>query len=126
MRSKNNAPTPAQRDYWADLVELDCIVKETHAEIHHVVGASAKHNGISIGNWFVLAISPEIHRLGVPNLTLSRYAFYEMYGSKASQRVQLGCEIEMFFLQCRKYMMYYNKPLPFDGEVMSAILSYRK
>ena len=62
MRSKNNAPTAAQKKWRSKVADLGCVVcGSTQVQIHHVLGATAKHNKIHIGEWFILPLHPINH-----------------------------------------------------------------
>jgi hypothetical protein len=62
MQSKNHKRTAEQKKWHGQVAELGCITSgSTQAQIHHCVGATAKHNKIHIGEWFVLPLNPFNH-----------------------------------------------------------------
>lgn len=127
MLSANNAPSAAQSRWWGELSEMGCIITGNPAEIDHCIGASAMHNGEHIGQWWVLALAPNVHRLMAENRTTNRRGFCRMYGSQVAIKMAgRAVEKELFFLQCVKYMTYYKKNLPFEWSIMQAIMSYAR
>ena len=125
MRSKNSAPTAAQKRWWSDLVEMGCLFTGEEAELDHLVGATVQQNGINIGNWFCIALCPHIHRTGPINRTMTEYKFISYYLNPELWQTSQGHKKELFFAQCQAYVTYYKKPLPFDMEVMQAIFDYQ-
>lgn len=127
MHSQGNAPTAAQSRWWGELSEMGCIITGNPAEIDHCIGAAGVHNGVHIGQWWVLALSANVHRLMEQNRTTNRRGFCHMYGSPVAVKMAgRTVEKELFFLQCVKYQTYYKKDLPFDWRVMQAIMSYAR
>lgn len=113
MRSKGNAPTAAQKRFYGKIVDKGCIVCGRQAEIHHVVGASARSNKIKVGNWYVLPLCYWHHRDPVNdyNVTNWKNRFEESFGTQH----------EMF-----TRMLFLNKDVhgAIDLDVMSAIADY--
>ena len=62
MRSKGNAPSAEQKRWHDQVASLGCVDCFSPAQIHHPVGATAKHNKIAIGHWWVLPLCDEHHR----------------------------------------------------------------
>ena len=81
MISKHQ-PTTAQRRFYATIIEQGCCICGNDAEIHHIKGSSFKHNKTAIGNWYVLPLCPEHHRLGAINVTQNKAHFEAIFGSQ--------------------------------------------
>ena len=84
MNSKNNR----HEQLWCDAVrECGCIITgNTQVQLHHIWGSKFKHNKIHIGNYAVLALSPELHDVSsnhVHNVTHNKNAFHFEFGSNA-------------------------------------------
>lgn len=125
MQSKGNAPTAAQKKFWSELVAMGCYLTEcVECEIDHMVGASAKQDGHEIGHWWVVPLHVDLHRHGQKNRTNREYEFNETYGSKAAANFPFGVEKEMFMNLCVRYMIYYGKGMPFEPEILIAIMRY--
>ena len=62
MRSKGNAPTAAQKRWHDAVASLGSIISGGPAVLHHAVGATAKHNKIHIGEWWVIPLTDEEHK----------------------------------------------------------------
>lgn len=62
MQSKGNAPSAAQKR-WREAVR-DAGSKESgeKMQIHHPVGATAKHNKVHIGHWWVIPVDEQSHK----------------------------------------------------------------
>lgn len=127
MLSKNHRPTAAQKRFWDEITAMGCLITGAPAEVDHCAGASAVQDGIHIGQWWVIALSPGVHRQDAINRTTNRKEFAQRYGSRiAADFGGYAVEKEMFHNQCVKYLQYYQKALPFDWQVMQAIMAYRK
>lgn len=115
MQSKGNEPTKAQKDWREEVRALGCIVsmeKGPHIQIHHVLGATAKHNKVEIGHWFILPLTGWYHlEAPVINATNHKKMFEAQFGSQASLFNQL----------LRNYEFHYEKPVPVPQEVLAAI-----
>ena len=108
--------TEAQRKWHSWLADRGCVITQGPAEIHHVVGASAKQKYHFethwIGQWYVLPLCYELHRS--PNvegsIAKSRNSFERIYGPQ-------------FNLFLNKVQEYYNENnvLPFDEDILRAI-----
>lgn len=125
MRSKGNAPSAAQSRFWHELVEMGCLLTGDEAEIDHCVGASATYNGVNIGNWWVLALSPEVHRNGPNNRTSQEWRFIAKWCNPSLWDSHAGYKKELFLAQLVRYKMYYQKPFPLGLEVLEAIIEYK-
>ena len=62
MRSKGNGPSAEQRRWHNQVASLGCVVCSGPAQIHHPVGATARHNKIPIGHWWVIPLCDQHHR----------------------------------------------------------------
>ena len=127
MHTKNFRPTADQTRWWGELVEMGCIYTGKPAEVDHLVGAAAKHNKIHVGQWWVVALSPDLHRTGAVNRTTRQTMFENRFSSQAAKwGPDFAFEKELWFNQCCRYMEYFRQPLPFEADVMYAIMGYRK
>ena len=125
MKSKGNSPTEAQRKFWSELVNMGCLLTGEDAEIDHCIGASAQYVGGNLGNWFVLALSPEVHRLGMSNRTDQEWAFIAKWCNPSLWDSAAGHKKELFLAQMVRYKMYYQKDFPFSHEVLESIMEYK-
>ena len=124
MRSKGNSPTAAQKKWWSELVEMGCLLgDEIEAEIDHLVGASAQAEGENIGNWWVIPLCPRLHRLGPINRTTKPHLFQMRFCTADHWD---DYRKELFLASCTRYMVYYNKPLPFSSDILQSIMRYRR
>ena len=88
-------------------------------ELHHVVGAKAKHNKVHIGEWFVLGLSHEDHVLigtdeGRDQLSVDHFGF-RLVG-------RWDLEKMLFMKMFRDGRMMWSGP----DEVWYAIMDYRR
>lgn len=120
MQSKGNAPTAAQKR-WQELVAgLGCIVTRahpSHCQLHHVAGATYKHNKILIGPWFILPLAKSLHDVGSDdphNVTHHRRAFTEQHGTQAS-----------LFFKVVYAALLQGHHIPFEMDVLNAIADTR-
>ena len=63
MKSKgHNVPAAAKR--WMSWVAKQLCVNcgATGVHVHHCAGATAKHNKVEIGDWWILPFCPECHQ----------------------------------------------------------------
>lgn len=63
MRTKRYQPTAAQKRFWDELAQGGCVNCGRPAEIHHILGAAAKQNKVHIGQWAVVPVCPDHHRV---------------------------------------------------------------
>jgi len=85
---------------------------------HHALGRKAKHNKVPIGEWFVLPlpfIYHDVNSNNPDNVTYHKHAFTDRFGLQSElfkgmidSMVELGIE------------------LPFDDDVINAIIDTRK
>ncbi len=114
MQSKGNAPTTAQKLWREEVRALGCIIsgEKGGVEIHHVLGATAKHNKVPIGHELILPLSAWYHReCPNQNVTDHKHLFEESFGTQVSQFNRL---MEL-------YEFHYEKPVPLPPEVIDAI-----
>jgi hypothetical protein len=125
MLSKGNAPTAAQKRFWDELTQMGCLLTGDEAEIDHCVGASAKWNGMNIGNWWVIALNPDVHRNGTGNRTSEEWKFIDRWCNPELWDSSAGHKKELFLAQMVRYKFYYQKEFPFPLEVLEAIMEYK-
>ncbi len=114
MQSKGNAPTEAQKQWREEIRELGCIIcsEKGGVEIHHVLGATAKHNKVAIGHEFILPLSTWYHReCPTLNVTDHKHLF----------EANFGTQVELFNKLMDLYEFHYDKPVPLAAEVIDAI-----
>lgn len=86
-------------------------------QIHHVVGRTGKHNRIDIGHWFILPIDYQCHAVeGKDEFHVGN--FRRKFCDK------FGMQKELFFKMC-EVIKSEDGELPFDDDVMSAIMGTR-
>jgi len=61
MRSGHTVPTKARR-WMAWVASRGCLNCRAPANVHHCVGATARHNRIAIGDWWLLPLCRECHQ----------------------------------------------------------------
>jgi len=114
MQSKGNNPNSKELRWREDVRALGCILtgEKLAVEIHHVVGASAKHDKTSIGHWFILPLSKWYHRDdSLLNVTDNKKTFEETFGSQVS----------LFNRLLELYEFHYGCRPPVDDSVIRAI-----
>lgn len=63
MQTKNHQPNAAQVRWREAVREQGCIFGGAGPiEVHHVVGQSAAHCKVHIGNWWLIPVTNEAHR----------------------------------------------------------------
>ena len=115
MQSKGNAPTKAQSDWREEVRALGCIVsmeKGPHIQIHHVLGATAKHNKVEIGHWFILPLTGWYH-LDNPTLNVTN--------NKKMLEAQFGSQVNLWLQLLKNYEFHYERPAPVPPEVVESI-----
>ena len=126
MKNKNSPPTQAQKDWWSEIIEMGCCLTGDPAEIDHIYGGAYKVDGVNIGHWAVIALSPILHRLDKCNRSTNREEFNRVFGCDSYQGINKGVEKQLFLGQCCSYMSYYKKDLPFDAFILNEIMGYSK
>ena len=58
---KRKARTAAQERWVQQVASMGCIVCGAPAQVHHVIGETAKHNKVAIGQEFILPLCPHHH-----------------------------------------------------------------
>lgn len=81
MRSKRTVPVKARR-WMAWVGQRPCINCVAPANVHHCAGATARHNKVAIGDWWLLPLCPECHQ-GDDGIHHSRRRFF---GSAVSRK----------------------------------------
>lgn len=64
LRTKISQPAARERD-WREMVrDLGSVVSGAAPviEIHHCVGRTGRHDGVAIGHWWILPLTPDEHR----------------------------------------------------------------
>ena len=87
MQSDRWAPTAKQKRFHDAVRALGCVVTgETVAtELHHVKGASFKHDKVWIGQWWVICLRADLHNSGFNdffNVTDFKHRFQGKYGDQ--------------------------------------------
>ena len=114
MQSKGNAPSASQLKWREEVRSLGCVVSRDPygVEIHHVLGATAKHNRQPIGHWFILPLTAWYHRENpVLNVTDNKKLFEVNYGS----------QVELFNQLLDLYRFTYDKEPAIPQAVITAI-----
>lgn len=62
MQSKGNQPNAVQKRWRESVRSLGSVISGGPAVIHHAVGATAKHNKIPIGHWWLIPLTDEEHK----------------------------------------------------------------
>lgn len=94
-----------QKRWREDVRELGCIFCGGPAEIHHVVGRTAKHMKMPVGHWWILPVCTEGHR------TVERE-------TKEDQKIH-------FKDLCIRYRQHYGD-LPFPASTLLAIWDWHR
>jgi hypothetical protein len=117
MHSKGNAPTAEQKRWREEVRELGCIIngEKGGVEIHHVLGATAKHNKQPIGHEFILPLSTWYHRqCPTLNVTDHKHLF----------EANFGTQVALFNKLLTLYEFHYEKPVPLNPDVIQAIRDF--
>lgn len=87
---KRKAPTAAQKRFHDAAARLGCVVPGCNApaRIHHCVGASAKHNKVAIGQWWILPLCDDHHQNGECALHVSPLAFAGLMGLDSRKQAE--------------------------------------
>ena len=127
MNSKGK--TAAQERWQKDLQDMGCAVTgRSDAERDHLFGSSAKSNGVAIGEWAVIPLNDGPHRNDPDNRTNKEMNFCASYCNNNEHLwgMKAGHKKELFLATCCKYLTYYGRTkLPFDNDVLLAIMAYR-
>lgn len=131
LNQKNKtSPTAAQSKFWGELCEIGCIAQGIGipAEIHHPLGRTFTFNKVHIGQWFVLALSPESHRLDPINVTTRRKQWCDNFRKSFGDTslTDLEVEKELFYKQLKRYELYFDKPHPVPEVVVETIRMARR
>ena len=62
MRSKKHNRTAAHKRWHDAVASLGLVISGAPAVLHHAAGATAKHNKIEIGEWWVIPLTDEEHK----------------------------------------------------------------
>ena len=114
MQSKGNAPTAEQKRWREEVRELGCIIsgEQGGIEIHHVLGATAKHNKEDIGHELILPLTAWYHREDPEqNVTDNKKIFEAIHGS----------QISLFNRLLDLYEFHYEKKPPLELSKINAI-----
>lgn len=105
MLSKNFKPKAVHKRFHDKLARLGCIVTEAPAQLHHVVGSSYRQNGVWLGQWWLIPLSPELHMDGNINVTTNKPEFYQ----------RVGTEKELFWETLNRFTYeYHEMPVPIN------------
>lgn len=62
MYSKNHKPNSSQRRWHQWLARQTCVMcGDMGVQLHHAAGASAKHDKVHIGQWWLIPVCPWCH-----------------------------------------------------------------
>lgn len=118
MRSKGNEPSAEQKAWMSQLAEYGCVVtRADNPQIHHCLGATAKHNKVAIGHWYLLPLAHQLHDISSnrpDNITLHKREFEWRHGT----------EKELFSRLIKTFRDNGN-PIP-PEEVIEAIKGYHR
>lgn len=118
MQSKGNAPNTQQKRWRETIRDLGCIACgwPSHIEIHHPVGATAKHNKQPIGHWWILPLCKSCHEAVTEDRdALSYIAFrFRLVGPFDSEK--------LLFMK----LLERVTEIPFPSETEAAILDYHR
>lgn len=106
----NNAqPNAKQRQWREDVREMGSICGGGPVVIHHAAGRTARHNGVHIGHWWIVALSDDQHK-----------------DIHASGKARKSIEKELFEKTMKRYVRVYNRPIPVPLDVVEAIMSWHR
>ena len=94
------------------------VLNEYQFQLHHVVGRKAKHNKVSIGEWFILPLPARYHDVSSNNpfnVTHYRHIF----------TLEFGLQSELF-KEMIDSMVESGIKLPFGDDVINSIMDTRK
>lgn len=115
MLSKNFKPKAIHKRFHDNLFKLGCIVTGSFPQLHHIVGSSYRQDGVWIGQWYLIPLSPDLHMDGNVNVTSNKVEFYEKVGS----------EKNLFINTLSNYIIEYGE-MPLPAKELFAILSCKE
>lgn len=116
MRTKNHQPNACQVRWREEVRDMGSIVTGRPAVIHHPVGQSARHNKVPVGNWWVLPLTDDEHRL-----LHSDMLEFERVALGFNPGGRFDCE-KFLFVQVMQRTRVEGPPM----EVYGAIMDYRR
>lgn len=124
MISKNHAPTARQRRWHAWLAEQECCnCGSLPVCLHHCAGASAKNEGVWIGQDWVLPLCYECHQ-GAHGIHADRLRFAGEPRKEAEKHLFAGLvERSLLSIDYGIDITIYDVP---PTDVVEAIFSYHK
>ena len=83
-----NTPTAAQKRFHSATISLGSVVdnERYRLQLHHVLGRTARHNKVRIGQWYVLPLNVQYHDVSSNhefNVTHRKKAFEAEFGQQA-------------------------------------------
>jgi hypothetical protein len=118
MKSKGNAPNAAQKRWMRAVADYGCAVTaDSMVQIHHVKGATFRHNKVKIGHWYILPLCERLHDIksnDTFNVTHNKTAFESRYGKQVD-----------LFLGMVEDLEYFGADLP-PVDVLNAIEDLRR
>ena len=119
MISKGARITAEQKRWESTVREFGCVLfgndqgEHGAIQIHHVVGLTAKKDGVLIGPWYILSLHWRLHdprSSHSMNITNRRKDFLAKYGTEKE-----------LFLKMISDMREQGRTIPFGADVLSAI-----
>lgn len=113
----NKPPTRAQEKAWlARITEYGCVITRSQHNLvrHHPIGREGKQNKLWIGRWFVFCLEWDMHHYHGQdpcNVHNHKNEFIKTYGRQSYRFANMCADIKA-----------EDGFLPFDGEVLQAIM----
>ncbi len=87
---KKQAPTAAQDRFHNAMAKQGCVIPgcQAPARLHHCVGASARHNKVSIGQWWLIPLCDEHHQHGDEAVHVSPAKFAALVGLESRKQAE--------------------------------------
>lgn len=89
MRSAKHSPTAKAKRWMAWVGQRQCINCGQPSNVHHCAGATAKHNKVAIGDWWLLPLCRECHQ-GDHGIHGDRALFFGAVPRKTTEKMMFA------------------------------------
>src|SRR5690625_6799257 len=89
MRSAKHTPSAAAKRWMAWVASRGCLNCRAPANVHHCVGATARHNKVAIGDWWLLPLCRECHQ-GDHGIHGDRSRFFGAVPRKTTEKMMFA------------------------------------
>lgn len=126
MRSAGHTPTAKAKRWMAWVGEQPCINCRAPACVHHCAGATARHNKVAIGDWWLLPLCHACHQ-GQNGIHQDRTRFMWMNsGPGVAPHPRKELEKALFHLLLVKAFVFADTDIMPSQEITNAIEDYHR